>query len=74
MKWSHLHSIRLLCAALPIVAALTAVGCSRWNWRGQGFDDGTAGWAGKLRPAAKGQHASGLDARATEIERNLGVK
>ena len=52
----------------------TTVGCAGWNWRGQGFGDNSAGWAAKLRPPADAGRFSGLDARAQEIERNLGVR
>jgi len=46
----------------------------RWNWRGKGFGDNSTGWTGKMRPPADEKQFSGLDARAKEIERNLGVR
>lgn len=42
--------------------------------RGDGYNDGTADWTSRLRtPTSQGQ-ISGLDGRAQEIERNLGVR
>jgi hypothetical protein len=59
--------------ACLVVIAMT-YGCSRWNWRGRGFDDKSIGWSEKMRPAADEKQFSGFDARAREIERNLGVR
>jgi len=63
--------------ALGLICALGVTGgCQRWNWRGKGFDDESKGWTEKmrLRPSADSAQFSGLDARAVEIERNLGVR
>lgn len=49
-------------------------GCSGWNWRGQGFGNNEGRWAQNLRPPADERQFSGVDARAQEIERNLGVR
>jgi hypothetical protein len=68
---------RRLCrtlAALLLVASLS--GCAAWNeWLlpDKGFNDGTAGWTGNLRPKS-GVAGAGLSERAREIERNLGVE
>jgi len=59
---------------LAIAATTGCPGCSRWNWRGTGFGDNSTGWTGKMRPPADEKQFSGLDARAKEIERNLGVR
>ena len=58
------------------VLSLVCGGCTQcnWNWRGPGFNDENAQVAGKLRPkAAPNGQSAGLDTRALEIERNLGV-
>jgi hypothetical protein len=68
---------RSSCALLwPIVAALALsapAGCARWNWRGEGFGDNSGRWAQKMRPPADEKQFSGLDSRAREVERDLGV-
>jgi hypothetical protein len=71
-----------IAASAPIGLRLTGLalmclacgGCAQWNWRGPGFNDENSQVAGKLRPKTTptGQSA-GLDSRALEIERNLGV-
>jgi hypothetical protein len=69
------HSAR--CWLLVLVAvgvSASCSGCSRWNWRGKGFGDNSTGWTDKMRPPADEKQFSGLDARAKEIERNLGVR
>jgi hypothetical protein len=63
---------RWLLLAVPLL--LAAAGCASWNWRGRGFDDDSGGWAKNLRPEADEKQFSGLDARAQQIERNLGVR
>lgn len=69
------HTARGWLLALVVVGVSTPCGgCSRWNWRGKGFDDNSAGWTDKMRPPADEKQFSGLDARAKEIERNLGVR
>ncbi len=63
-----------LWAAL-VVALLWTGGCARWNWRGHGYDeDNDAKIAQRLRPPADPKQFSGLDARAQDIERDLGVR
>lgn len=64
----------LVAAALLAVAFTTSPGCSRWDMRGKGFDDDTGRMARRLRPPADEKQFSGLDTRAREIERNLGVR
>jgi hypothetical protein len=56
------------------VALFAVVGCAPWNWRGEGFGDDTGSWAQRMRPPADDKQFSGLDARAQQIERNLGVR
>ncbi len=60
--------------ALAAAVLIAAVGCSRWDMRGKGFGDNSAGWAQKMRPPADERQFSGLDSRAREIERDLGVR
>jgi hypothetical protein len=42
--------------------------------RGKGFEDGTANWSEHLRPPADERTFFGIDERAREVERNLGVR
>ena len=61
----------------PVVLALIIMatsGCTRWDWRGKGYGDDSGRWAQEMRPPADEKQFSGLDARAQEIERNLGVR
>ncbi len=60
-------------AAASCVGLLGA-GCQRWNWRGDGFGDNSGRFAEKLRPPADERGFSGLDSRAREVERDLGVR
>jgi hypothetical protein len=59
--------------AVTFLCALPA-GCQRWNWRGEGFGDSSGRFAEKLRPPADEKQFSGLDTRAREVERDLGVR
>jgi len=62
------------CLVLAVVAGACAGGCRKFDMRGDGYNDGTADWTSRLRtPTSQGQ-ISGLDGRAQEIERNLGVR
>jgi hypothetical protein len=61
-------------AVLVAGGLVVAPGCCRWDWRGKGFGDDEGAWAQKMRPPADEKHFSGVDARAQEIERNLGVR
>jgi hypothetical protein len=68
------------CGRRPLLLGLAAAmlslalpGCARWNWRGEGFHDSEQNDAAKSRPSTGGQK-SGLDARAREIENDLGVR
>lgn len=58
---------------LAVISCL-APGCARSNWRGAGFGDNEGRFAQKMRPPADSSKFSGLDARAQEIERDLGVR
>jgi hypothetical protein len=69
---------RFVTPLLVVTAAallLPGFGCARWNWRGKGYDDDTDGRFGQtLRAPADPKKFTGLDARAQDIERNLGVR
>ncbi|MGD9720943.1 MAG: hypothetical protein AB7O59_02685 [Pirellulales bacterium] len=60
--------------ATAIGIALAGTGCKRWDLRGHGFEDKSNEWVQKMRPPADESRFSGTDARAREIERNLGVR
>ena len=59
---------------LAAVAAATIAGCRSVDWRGQGYDERTQAWTKDLRPPADEARLSGLDAKARDIERSLGVR
>ena len=60
--------------AVTTAILLASLGCAKWNWRGKEFGDRGGHWARQLRPPADEKQLSGLDARAQEIERDLGVR
>jgi hypothetical protein len=67
--------------AFALLLSLTLVGCrswnspfADWNWRGKGYDDDTNSLTKNLRPPADERQMTGFDARARDIERNLGVR
>jgi hypothetical protein len=65
--------------AIALLLSLTLVGCRSWNsqlanLRGKGYDDDTNGMTKNLRPPADERQMTGFDARARDIERNLGVR
>jgi hypothetical protein len=62
---------RLLCA---VIFVATIAGCQPFNWRGQGYGERTKPWTENLRPPADEGQLSGIDAKARDIERNLGVR
>lgn len=59
---------------LVAVAAATFAGCQPFNWRGKGYDDQTQSLTKDLRPPADESRFAGLDAKARDIERSLGVR
>jgi hypothetical protein len=60
---------------LVICAALLALGgCKPIDIHGNGYGDFTSNWAENLRPPTRAGESVGLDKRAQEIERNLGVR
>jgi hypothetical protein len=61
-------------AAIAATLILACFGCQPLNWRGTGFGDNSGRWARKMRPPADEKSLSGLDARAQDIERDLGVR
>jgi len=64
----------LIIRGVSALVLLTMVsGCNRWNWRGHGYDEETA-WTSKIRLPADEKQFTGLDNRARDIERNLGVR
>ena len=61
----------LVCAAL----ALPAIeGCRTYDWRGKGYGEQAQSWTKDLRPPADESQFSGVDAKARDIERSLGVR
>lgn len=59
------------------VITLTLCGCQALRndkWRGEGYDPSVNELTGNLRPPGKEKSFAGFDARAREIERNLGVR
>lgn len=74
-----IRSIPLIAMALLLPVALG--GCTSWNsgladwsWRGKGYDKQTNDLTKNLRAPADEWQMTGLDARARDIERNLGVR
>jgi hypothetical protein len=65
---------RISWAVIAAAIAFACLGCGRLNWRGTGYGDNSARWARKMRPPADEKSLSGLDARAQDIERDLGVR
>jgi hypothetical protein len=66
---------------LALLFSLNLAGCrswnsglAGWNWRGKGYDDDTNALTKNLRAPADERQMTGLDARARDIERNLGVR
>ncbi len=69
------HLSGLKCSLLlAAVAVATIAGCRPFNWRGQGYDDRTQTCTKDLRPPADESRLSGIDAKARDIERSLGVR
>ena len=64
-------AVQLLAIAMLL---LGVAGCQRWNWRGSGYGNDTPRWGEKLRTPTEAGQSAGLDSRAKEIERNLGVR
>jgi len=59
-----------------LLAALVCIalsGCSTSDYRGQGYGE-TTPWTENLRPPADEKQFMGVDAKAREVERNLGVR
>ncbi len=65
-----MHTLRLIAAILSIAMA----GCAPINLRGNGFGDSSSTWGRQLRPTTKPGEMLGVDARAREIEQNLGIR
>jgi hypothetical protein len=69
----------LLWLALGICAAGCTQWTTRWNSlrdrvRGQGYTDDSAGWTQNVRSSSDSTPMAGVDERARQIERNLGVR
>lgn len=62
----------LTTAAMLLLAA--SAGCSPLNLRGNGFGDQTANWGENIRPTTQPGNLMGMDTRAREIERNVGMR
>jgi hypothetical protein len=64
-----------MCSLMLAAACAAAIaGCRPFNWRGQGYDEQTKALTKDLRPPADESRLTGLDARARDIERSLGVR
>lgn len=74
LKFPGRSSRRWLWRFVAALALTAPLGCTPWNWRGEGFGDNSGRWAQKMRPPADEKQFSGLDARAQEVERDLGVR
>lgn len=67
-------------ASMPLLAVTIAAaiaGCQalqKIDWRGEGYDESTQAMTKDLRPPADEKRLIGLDARARDIERSLGVR
>ncbi len=73
MRFTRALAIASCCAAL----AATIAGCQNWknwNWRGNGYDDDVNELTRGIRPPGDEKQYLGLDARARDIEANLGVR
>ena len=64
-------AVQMLAIALLFLAT---AGCQKWNLSGPGYGADAPRWGEKLRSPTEAGQASGLDSRAKEIERNLGVR
>ncbi len=64
---------RLLVAVSAFILA-AATGCRTWDLHGKGYDEDTNALTENLRPSADESQFTGVDARARDIERNLGVR
>ncbi|REK17939.1 MAG: hypothetical protein DWQ37_05305 [Planctomycetota bacterium] len=62
------------CVALLVTALVGCQNWKDWNWRGKGYDDDVNSLTKGYRPAGDERSFSGLDARARDIESNLGVR
>ena len=75
LRWRHGW---LLVVALCICAAGCTQWTTRWNAlrdrvRGHGYTDETANWTQNVRTPTDSTPMAGVDERARQIERNLGV-
>ncbi len=68
-------------ALLLAIVVVCAHGCQSWHegtgiwsWRGQGYDDEVNALTENLRPPGDQRRFTGIDAKARDIERNLGVR
>lgn len=59
---------------LAVVTVTWLAGCQPFDLRGNGYDEATQELTKNLRPEADEARLSGIDARARDIERNLGVR
>ncbi len=64
----------MLALVLSVSGCQSAMKPTKWNWRGHGYGEDENSLTGNLRPPADERSMSGLDARARDIERNLGVR
>ena len=61
---------------MALALAVATSGCQALTegWRGKGYDDQINSLTENLRPPADEKQMTGLDAKARDIERNLGVR
>ncbi len=70
----------ILTLLIPLSAACCGcqswhAGTGIWNWRGKGYnDDDLNHLTQNLRPPGDERQFSGIDAKARDIERSLGVR
>jgi hypothetical protein len=67
-----LNLSRSLLAAAAIAGTLA--GCRPWDLRGKGLGEQSDGGMAGLRPPADERRFTGMDGKARDIERNLGVR
>jgi hypothetical protein len=76
------RSLHWRCCLVVAALSLCAPGCTQWTqrWnslrdtvRGKGYTDDSAQWTKNVRTPSDSTPMAGVDERAREIERNLGV-
>ena len=77
---SHVRSSTPVAVCLALTVA-NCLGCQSWNsesgilgWRGNGYDERVNALTEDLRPPGDERRFTGVDNRARDIERSLGVR